>query len=187
MYTIRAFCYRKKRKMLGMFNFVNFVTNESYFDPIWFEREVAGQWVSFFFPPPHKPEERMDNGRTFKFASPSSDNASSAFRFGDLSRVRHAGYVNVRPPARRFHEADQGDVVGQRQIVELRMNHDVADIQFFVRQLFRGHAHVVLAQTNFQDGADVSCRQTAKLQQTFESKWQGIKKINQTKTCNSTW
>ena len=48
MYTIRAFCYRKKRKMLGMFNFVNFVTNESYFDPIWFEREVAGQWVSFF-------------------------------------------------------------------------------------------------------------------------------------------
>ncbi len=63
-------------------------------------------------------------------------------------------------PARRFDEAHQCDVVGQRQVVELRVYHDVADVQLLVRQLLRRHADVVLAQPHLQHAADVARRQT---------------------------
>ena len=58
--------------------------------------------------------------------------------------MRHADDVDVRPASGRLDEAQQGDVVGQRQIVELRVDHDMRDVQFFVGQLFGSDADVIL-------------------------------------------
>lgn len=106
----------------------------------------------------YEENKKKKNFRTFRFPPPSGDDAARAFNFFDLSRMGHAGDVDVGASARGSHETQQGDIIGQRQIVELWMNHDVADVQFFVRQLLRRYADVVLAQTNFQQRADVLAR-----------------------------
>lgn len=73
----------------------------------------------------------------------------------------HADDVNVRFTSGRLDETQQSDIVGQRQIVELRMDHDVRNVQLLVGQLFGGDADVVFTETDFQNGADVAASQTA--------------------------
>ena len=95
---------------------------------------------------------------TFGFASPSGDDAARSFNFFNLPRMRHARNIDVGSPASRSYETQQGDVIGKRQIVELRVDHHVADVQLLVRQLLRCYADVVLAQAYFQQRADVLVR-----------------------------
>ena len=101
-----------------------------------------------------------DVNYTFQLATPSGDDAAGALRLRDLARMRHADNVDVWPASGRLDETEQSDIVGQRQIVELRVDHHVRHVQLLVRQLFRSHAHVVFAQTDLQHGANVAAGQT---------------------------
>jgi hypothetical protein len=74
--------------------------------------------------------------------------------------MRHADDVDMRPASGRLYETEQSDVIGQRQIVELRVDHDVRNVQLFVGQLLGRHANIVFAKPHLQHRADVATRQT---------------------------
>lgn len=94
-------------------------------------------------------------GSVLQPPTPSRHDAPRPFRLGHLPRVWHAGHVNVRPAPGWPDEADQGDVVGEGQVVELGMDDDVRHVQLLVRQGFRRDGHVVLPESDLQDAADV--------------------------------
>lgn len=98
---------------------------------------------------------------TFQLATPSGDDAAGSLRLRDLARMRHADDVDMRPTSSGLDETEQSDIVGQRQIVKLRMDHHVRHVELLVGQLLGGDADVVFTETDLEHGADVAAGQTA--------------------------